>query len=528
MSLLDAAKAGRPFRHLREGLTLLAGSLASGGAARSTVAVWLSYAVSTAIALVLTPVVIRGVGPQAYGVWLLLAQVMGYGGLLDSAIQIALVRSIARMHALEGPTGARHVVASALVIEAALGMILLSLVAVLSLGLARWFNLGSVDPTQARHALLVMGLSTSVSFAASAASASLKGLQRFDLAAALAAGVNVVRAVGTYAAIATGAGVLGLAAAVLVSNSVGLIFGFLLLHRQLRGSGPRTIRPRAADVSELVSRGALSLAIGVGSTLAYSSDSIVIATLLTAADVAHFGLAASVVVVVGGFVGAFTGSLTPRTAIASARNDMASVRALYVFGCRVTLYVGLPILASLSLFGPELLSAWVGPEVGQPAGQLLRVLALAHLPVLANAAGVTVAVGLGIQRQMALLTLAEGTSNVLLSIVLARRLGVLGVAIGTLLPALLFQGVVWPAVLWRYLGVRAGPYFAETARPLARPSLAFGAAVASFSVLGVQGPARVLMVIAVAMAAFWITGILTGAIRPSAARGDLAGHAGAA
>ena len=53
------------------------------------------------------------------------------------------------------------------------------------------------------------------------------------------------------------------------------------------------------------------------------------------------------------------------------------------------------------LDGPELLSLWVGPAIGIPAGRLLRILALAHLPVIANGPGVQIALGKGLLRPAA-------------------------------------------------------------------------------------------------------------------------------
>lgn len=517
--MCSPAASQSPLIATRRGLRRLLGLLAARGTARNTLATWLSYALAVLITLVLTPVVIHGVGVEAYGVWLFFTQVVGYGGLLDSAMQVALVRSVAQTHALEGPAGVRHVAASAVLLAWILGAGVLAVTVILSFQLTRWLHLGEVQPTEARYALVLIGLSSSVGFAASSASASLKGLQRFDLAAALTTCVHVVRALGTYMAVLSGAGLKGLALAALAANLFGLGLGFVLLHRQLRGAGSGSLRPRVTDVRRLVSLSGVFLVVGLGSSLAYSSDAIVIATFLTAVDVVHFGLAANVLVVVGGLVSAFTGNLTPKSTVAWARGDLAAARGLYLFGSRIALYIGLPLLASLTLFGPTLLSAWVGPELGQPSGRILRVLALAHLAVLANAAGVTVAVGLGIQRQMAALTLAEGVCNVLLSIALARPLGLVGVALGTLLPSVLFHGVAWPALLRTRLGIGLGAYICHTARPVVLPLLALGTAAAALRFLGGQSHASAFLATAAGMAAFWATGAFTGALTAPEARG---------
>src|SRR5262249_43986836 len=63
----------------------------------------------------------------------------------------------------------------------------------------------------------------------------------------------------------------------------------------------------------------------------------------------------------------------------------------------------------------------------------------------------TVLLGICKHRVVAFLTLIQGLANIILSIVLVRRLGVIGVALGTMIPMVLLTGVALAVYFRTYL-----------------------------------------------------------------------------
>src|SRR4029078_3962243 len=93
----------------------------------------------------------------------------------------------------------------------------------------------------------------------------------------------------------------------------------------------------------------------------------------------------------------------------------------------------------LIVAGPDFLGRWVGREVVEPSGQVLRVLMLSflvYLPV--RGVALPVLLGLGRPRAPAIGLLAMGLVNLAISLALVRPLGILGVAVGTAIPNVLF------------------------------------------------------------------------------------------
>ena len=437
---------------------------------RNTLANWVHYAVAAAAAIALTPFIIGRVGAPVYGLWLLLVQLTGYAGLLDIGMQPAVAKFLARARALGDQQSIRELLVTALALQA--GVLGLAFMAVIAYGhwFPRWFDLAGVPPEDARAALFLAGLAAALGLPANLFGAVLKGYRRFDLAAAVGVSAQITRAAATVMTIHAGWTVMGLALSALLGNLAALVVGGFLALREA-GWPPLGARHYSwRTLAEMTRFGLYSAVAAAGTYLAYGTDAILIGAMLNTTAVAHFGLAVNVLTVLSGIVGGFAGVLMPLASEAEAKGRTDQNLNHYLLGTRISLLIAVPPAVVFLLAGPALLSAWVGASVGQPAGMLLRILTLAHLPVIANSAGVPIALGAGQQRTVMLVSLCEGLVNLVLSYLLVQEMGLAGVAVGTLIAAVLAHGVAWPLLLAAQLGLTWKRYWAEALRPNVAPT----------------------------------------------------------
>jgi len=174
-------------------------------------------------------------------------------------------------------------------------------------------------------------------------------------------------------------------------------------------------------------------------------------------------------VIVSGVVGAFSGNLMPLAAELETGGRPAETQNTYLWSTRICATLTAPAVLVFLLAGPDLLALWVGPDFGLAAGAILQILAVAHFAVIVDGPGLHMGVGVGLNRTFASLLLGEGVLNIALSYLLVRRMGVLGVAIGTLVPSLVFHAVVLPLVMRRRLGISTGRYLSRAVAPALWP-----------------------------------------------------------
>jgi O-antigen/teichoic acid export membrane protein len=107
----------------------------------------------------------------------------------------------------------------------------------------------------------------------------------------------------------------------------------------------------------------------------------------------------------------------------------------------------------------------MGPAYASSA-TYLAVLTIPQFTSVAQYASAFVLAGIAKHRPLAFLMLAEAIVNLVLSVVLVQKMGLLGVALGTVIPHLICTAVAIPAYTIRVLGMRWSDYLAAYVRPV--------------------------------------------------------------
>jgi hypothetical protein len=100
---------------------------------------------------------------------------------------------------------------------------------------------------------------------------------------------------------------------------------------------------------------------------------------------------------------------------------------------------------------------------------LLQLLILAYLPIMANGPATQIALGSGLQRGVALLTLAQGLLMLPLSYALCQMLGVDGAAIAALAVSMAIQGILWPYLLASNYQITLHRFWSHSLKPAFLP-----------------------------------------------------------
>jgi O-antigen/teichoic acid export membrane protein len=115
-----------------------------------------------------------------------------------------------------------------------------------------------------------------------------------------------------------------------------------------------------------------------------------------------------------------------------------------------------PMLAYMVALGDPFLARWLGEGYRGESGDVLIVLALGVAAPIASHPLVQVLYGVNRLRPLALLYLVEGGANLVLSLLLAKPFGIVGVALGTAIPAFVAHAVILPRLLARSWGLSWG------------------------------------------------------------------------
>jgi O-antigen/teichoic acid export membrane protein len=450
-----------------------------GSLARNVLSNWIVLASNVAFAFVITPVIVRALGAERYGVWSFLNGLVAYSELLYLGLGSALVKQVAQYRVADDQSGINRLASVVASIYSTLGFACLAVLVALSPFVPRMFaeQLSPSAAQGARITCMLLGVRLLMIFIGSVFSGVLSGYNRYDLANGVYLFSVVVRFIATPLLLTRGFDPL-LTLAWLTTVSVALDLAVLMflslgLVRRLR---IRPTIPKRSELQWLYGFGLQSFFILFAVKLISYTDTTVIGFTLGAASVALYALPLQLVEYARLFVGGFAGVFLPKVAFMSAQGDVDSLRDAYLRSARIACFLAGWLGGLLIMLGPSFLSRWVGADFGGPVSHVLLFLVLAMFgQVLASQVPLAFYQALHLLAAPAVVLMVEAALNLVLSLWLAPWLGLNGVALATLIPSVI-SVIVLPPYLCRRIGV---PLKALVASGIAPGAFMFAGTVAT-------------------------------------------------
>ncbi|MGH9508347.1 MAG: lipopolysaccharide biosynthesis protein [Terriglobales bacterium] len=435
--------------------------------ARNVFSNWGGLAITGFVSFLLTPVLIHGLGEFHYGMWILVAALMDYRGLLDLGLSSALQRFVARRHGGDERRALNETLASALALMCGVALLAFVLTLGLSLVLPRFFGLDGATRDLFAKLFLLMGTSIAVSFPTRMLGAYLGGLQRFDLYNLGAVVISLLRAGALVSVIHMGYGVLGVGGVTLGVSLLNLVLNWVMIRRADPAAVLDFRLAKWRRVRELMQFGFYVFVTAVGDHFRFNLDSIVIARWITIAAVTPFSVAVSLVGYFRSLVMAVSGPLMPAFSSLDGASKDAAVKDLLLRSTRITSLLSLLIGGLLLVHGRSVFALWLGPRFVESSYPVLVALVAGSIVAMAQTPSLSLIYARGRHRTLAGWTLLEGLANLVLSVYWSTKLGILGVALGTAVPMIAFKLILQPWYALRVAGLGARAYLAgAVVRPL--------------------------------------------------------------
>jgi len=144
---------------------------------------------------------------------------------------------------------------------------------------------------------------------------------------------------------------------------------------------------------------------------------------------------------------------TPMSSAMYASGSMDGLRRVLILGNRYSAFVAFPISVTLLLIGSRFIQVWLGAQYVS-SQSVLAILIVPTALYLAQATSPKILYGMARHKTLAVVLLAEGLANLVLSVTLARPYGLNGVAMGTAIPLFCTAVFFLPIHLCRLLHIR--------------------------------------------------------------------------
>jgi O-antigen/teichoic acid export membrane protein len=394
------------------------------------------------VAFMLFPFLVHHLGDRQYGFWALAGTFVGYYGMLDFGLTGTVGQYISGAIGRKDDQECNVIFNAALRIHSLMGVA--ALVVTLALAaLAPVFLRSPQDASLFWKVILLVGLTVTLSFPLNTYQGLLLAGLRFDVVSWLALLTLTLRTTLIIWVVLAGRGLTGIAWAGLLAALPSSLLTLWITHRQfpwmriLAGSAERK------TTKSLFSYSAYLFITDIADRLRFQVDPLVITAFIGLAAVTHYRIASVFADQYMRVMISVVGVFWPLLSQFHAAGEDARIKKTFFLATKISLCMAIFLCFGLITWGRPMIERWMGPSYTDSYWPLV-VLTLAMLLDLCQMPTVSLLFATFKHRVYAFLNLAEGILNLGVSLMLVRQYGILGVALGTLVAAIVIRIVIQP------------------------------------------------------------------------------------
>ena len=410
----------------------------------------LRMAILAAIGFFLMPFMVHRLGSEQYGIWATAIAFLGYYSFLDLGLSGAVFTHMSYAIGRQDHEEARNIYGVGVLIFGGVGIVLILATLVLAYSLV---NLHYTHGRELAEIVMVLGISSATSFGMRVPFGTLNAAQHFDITAWVIILTALIRTTGTVYLLTHHHGVISLAwlavfggvpANAIVMWSVNHYFPYLKIFRFPRWS-QQTFRK--------LYRFAGPVLLGqIADRIRFQTDILTVSFFVGLMAVTHYTVGSTLVMYYLDAVAAIVGVFVPVLSMQKSVDDHEGFERSFLAGSRVALCASAFICFGLIVWSKDFITRWMGVKFTD-AYPVVVILAIAVFLETSQSTSVNALYASLHQKAYAILNISEAVCNLILSILFVRPFGMMGVALGTLIPSIVFRGILQPIVVERLLHI---------------------------------------------------------------------------
>ncbi len=430
---------------------------------KSSVVRSLHMVISIIIAFYMMPFLVHNLGDTWYGLWTIATSITGYYQLLDLGFASAVTRYIARHLAGNEPDRANDVVTTSLVIYSVLAVVIVAVTAGVSL-FADAFVTSKADARILRLIILITGFDLAIEFPFKAFAGIIGAKLRYDLQTYNHIFVLLLGTTLTVLLLKAGYGIIALAIIQLVCAQLSNVLFYLTSKKLFPALKVREIHFQRTLIRKLFGYSIWSFLISISDQLRLRIAPVIIGLAMTAGAVTHYYVGARFVELFMQMVFRATNMMMPLFTQYHAEKNYAALREKLLFLTKINAILAFFGGGLLVILGKPFIARWMGPDYID-GYNVLMILTMGIVFEIIITPSNNVLYAIAKHRNLALVNIIEGIVSLILCLILVRHYGIVGVALGSIIPLIAGRMVALPIIVCRQVDLPLGQFFIVIAKP---------------------------------------------------------------
>jgi O-antigen/teichoic acid export membrane protein len=421
------------------------------------------------ITFVMTPVLVKSMGNYDYGLWEMVAAIVGYMGILDLGIRPAVSRFAARHIALDDKPALTRLYATSWYFLLAVGIFVALNIA--SWGLLFPGTIAQPDEPQSRYTiwLLIIAAQLLITFPSYTAESYMEAYQEFYLKNNITIVNSIIGSAVILYWITPSNALLLLAAVNSIGVSIKYIFLVWYVQYKRKFLSFKWSYFSLVQLKELLRFSIKTVVQGIAGRIENASNTVLIGIAMGPAFVPLYSIPANLINYIRMISMNLTLVFMPYFSSLNANGEHKKTQKVYLFASKITIGIILILSVGVLILGEDFLRIWIGNDIANSSRDIIWLLVLSSVLPMLNPFSNRYLTAIDKHGFIAKWSVVVSLANLALSIALVGPLGIKGIVIGSLIPSLIFQPILL-AYCCKYLDISVMTYFRYVIIPYAIPA----------------------------------------------------------
>jgi O-antigen/teichoic acid export membrane protein len=461
---------------------------------------WFGLGVSVFLGLLVTPVIIRTLGKDLYGLWGVVASFSGFYGLFDFGLSSAAARFLGNAIGAKDIKQFNRVISTGNTLLRAASFLVVIFAAALIVPAQSLLHIPDNYTTQFRLLVILSAVSMAISMMMAIYGGALLASEDFIVLSGIRIFAAICRSVGGLVAVLAGKGVVGLVAVNVFMTVLEQSITYLRFRKRFPQVESSFSKFDIATARNLIGFGTVVNIVFIAELVRSKSDVMLVTRF---GGLGQAGLYAVAIAVFGYFFTALVAVFsvtTPRLNKLHGTGIRAEFDAFFHRASHLTSACASLLAGLLIGLAPLLIRLWIGRGF-EESSIVLQILVGGYFLDFATQPGVASIYATGRQRYFAFQSVIEATASFTCAYILGDKFGMKGVAAGIVIPIILIRSTAQPWFVARNLSISFSDYWFRTVGAAISAMLALAGGLALISDVWRGWLALSITVLAIGLAA---------------------------
>ena len=424
-----------------------------------------SIAIRNVAALLLIPFIINHLGVSDYGIYSLVSALAGYLIVLEFGLANTTIRFLSVYQANNEKAKESEFISSIVVIYGALAL------CVVAIGLIIWFKLPAIfqqsmtlaEIQLLQSAFLVLLVNVVITLMSNSLTGIISTYQRFRFQKSTEILVFIARCMIVVGCLEAGFGVLAIVVIDTVTNLLHSLIRFLYIKRNIDIEFKAKL-PDQATLKEIFVYSSFIALNVIVNQINWRVDNLIIGTLTNSKTLGIFNIGSQLLFSFIAFASAISNIFTPKI-VQMVKQEVSKtvlMAQLCIIGRYQMIVLGY-VFVVFAAFGELFIQLFVGAEFSQ-AYWVALISMVPLMFVLAQTSTNAVLQGLNKHKIRSLLLLVTAMANIIISIILVKKIGMVGASWGTAFALFVGELLMVNIYLYRVIGLNMWHLYREFLR----------------------------------------------------------------